>query len=108
MTINLLKSLIDADPHQEPAMNQPLQISPPYQCTDTLGSENYPGTPELQKQRDEALKRLAAQVNHNFVANFLMQRNVSTFFRNKSIHFFSERGLISMMIVWVTRILQAV
>ncbi|XP_078259970.1 protein TANC1 isoform X3 [Rhinoraja longicauda] len=52
----------NVDPHQEPVMNQPLQISPPYHCIDTLGSENYPGTPELQKQKDEALKRLAAQV----------------------------------------------
>ncbi|XP_069791545.1 protein TANC1 isoform X2 [Narcine bancroftii] len=52
-----------ADPHQELLLNQPLQkISSPFYCTDTLSSESYSGKLELQIQREEALKRLAAQV----------------------------------------------
>ncbi|XP_051881260.1 protein TANC1 isoform X2 [Pristis pectinata] len=52
----------DVDPKQDLLMNQPLQISSPFHCTVTLGNENYSGTSELKTQREEALKRLAAQV----------------------------------------------
>ncbi|XP_067843522.1 protein TANC1 isoform X2 [Heptranchias perlo] len=51
-----------ADLHQELPLSQPPQISSPFHSTNTLISGSYPGTPELQRQREEALKRLATQV----------------------------------------------
>uniref|UniRef100_UPI00398F2B13 protein TANC1 isoform X2 n=2 Tax=Pristiophorus japonicus TaxID=55135 RepID=UPI00398F2B13 len=51
-----------ADLHQELPLSQPSQISSPFHSTNTLSIGSYPGTPELQRRREEALKRLSAQV----------------------------------------------
>ncbi|XP_072903470.1 protein TANC1-like isoform X2 [Hemitrygon akajei] len=51
----------NVDPQQEHHQNQPLQISS-FHCSVPLGSESYSGTSELQRQREEALKRLGAEV----------------------------------------------
>uniref|UniRef100_A0A4W3HPW2 Tetratricopeptide repeat, ankyrin repeat and coiled-coil containing 1 n=1 Tax=Callorhinchus milii TaxID=7868 RepID=A0A4W3HPW2_CALMI len=50
-----------ADCHQELPLSQPPQTSSPFN-TNTLSSGSCPGTPELQRRREEAVKRLAAQV----------------------------------------------
>ncbi|XP_059822477.1 protein TANC1 isoform X2 [Hypanus sabinus] len=51
----------NVDSQQEHHQNQPLQISS-FHCSVPLGSESYSGTSELQRQREEALKRLGAEV----------------------------------------------
>ncbi|XP_078084428.1 protein TANC1 isoform X2 [Mustelus asterias] len=48
--------------HQELPLSQLPQISSPFRSTNTLNDGSFPGTPELQRRREEALKRLAAQV----------------------------------------------
>ncbi|XP_041057733.1 protein TANC1 isoform X1 [Carcharodon carcharias] len=48
--------------HQELPLSQPPQTSSPFHSTNTSSNGSFPGTPELQRRREEALKKLAAQV----------------------------------------------
>ncbi|XP_055072246.2 protein TANC1 isoform X1 [Misgurnus anguillicaudatus] len=43
-------------------LSQPPQSTPPPSATNTLRSSSCPSTPELQRRREEAVKRLAAKV----------------------------------------------
>uniref|UniRef100_A0A3Q1H464 Tetratricopeptide repeat, ankyrin repeat and coiled-coil containing 1 n=1 Tax=Acanthochromis polyacanthus TaxID=80966 RepID=A0A3Q1H464_9TELE len=43
-------------------MSQPPQPTPPSSATNTLRTNSCPGTPEMQRRREEAVKRLAAKV----------------------------------------------
>ncbi|XP_038645553.1 protein TANC1-like isoform X1 [Scyliorhinus canicula] len=52
----------NTNPHKELALSQPLQISSSFNAPNTLNNGSFRGTPELQRKREEALKRLAAQV----------------------------------------------
>ncbi|XP_067891379.1 protein TANC1 isoform X2 [Heterodontus francisci] len=52
----------NADLHQDLPLSQPPQISSTSHSTNTLSSGGFPGTPEQQRRREAALKRLAAQV----------------------------------------------
>uniref|UniRef100_A0A096M9Z9 Tetratricopeptide repeat, ankyrin repeat and coiled-coil containing 1 n=1 Tax=Poecilia formosa TaxID=48698 RepID=A0A096M9Z9_POEFO len=43
-------------------LSQPPQPTPPPSATNTLSSNSCPGTPEMQRRREEAVKRLASKV----------------------------------------------
>ncbi|KAK5600250.1 Protein tanc1 [Crenichthys baileyi] len=43
-------------------LSQPPQPTPPSSATNTLSSNSCPGTPEMQRRREEAVKRLASKV----------------------------------------------
>lgn len=43
-------------------LSQPPQPTPPSSATNTLRTNSCPGTPEMQRRREEAVKRLAAKV----------------------------------------------
>lgn len=43
-------------------LSQPPQPTPPPSATNTLRPSSCPSTPELQRRREEAVKRLAAKV----------------------------------------------
>ncbi|XP_077473135.1 protein TANC1 [Stigmatopora argus] len=43
-------------------LSQPPQPTPPASATNTLRTNSCPGTPEMQRRREEAVKRLAAKV----------------------------------------------
>ncbi|KAF7215948.1 protein TANC1 isoform X3 [Nothobranchius furzeri] len=43
-------------------LSQPPQPTPPSSATNTLSTSSCPGTPELQRRREEAVKRLGAKV----------------------------------------------
>ncbi|XP_054642191.1 protein TANC1 isoform X3 [Dunckerocampus dactyliophorus] len=43
-------------------LSQPPQPTPPSSATNTLRTNSCPGTPEIQRRREEAVKRLAAKV----------------------------------------------
>ncbi|XP_061697711.1 protein TANC1 isoform X2 [Syngnathoides biaculeatus] len=43
-------------------LTQPPQPTPPSSATNTLRTNSCPGTPEMQRRREEAVKRLAAKV----------------------------------------------
>uniref|UniRef100_A0A671YTU0 Tetratricopeptide repeat, ankyrin repeat and coiled-coil containing 1 n=1 Tax=Sparus aurata TaxID=8175 RepID=A0A671YTU0_SPAAU len=49
-------------PGAELPLSQPPQPTPPSSATNTLRSNSCPGTPEMQRRREEAVKRLAAKV----------------------------------------------
>ncbi|XP_031714441.1 protein TANC1 isoform X5 [Anarrhichthys ocellatus] len=49
-------------PSAELPLSQPPQPTPPSSATNTLRTNSCPGTPEMQRRRDEAVKRLAAKV----------------------------------------------
>lgn len=49
-------------PGAELPLTQPPQPTPPSSATNTLRSSSCPGTPDLQRRREEAVKRLAAKV----------------------------------------------
>uniref|UniRef100_A0AAQ4PP75 Tetratricopeptide repeat, ankyrin repeat and coiled-coil containing 1b n=1 Tax=Gasterosteus aculeatus aculeatus TaxID=481459 RepID=A0AAQ4PP75_GASAC len=49
-------------PCAELPLSQPPQPTPPSSATNTLRTNSCPGTPEMQRRRDEAVKRLAAKV----------------------------------------------
>ncbi|XP_068613067.1 protein TANC1-like [Brachionichthys hirsutus] len=49
-------------PSTELPLSQPPQPTPPSSATNTLRTNSCPGTPEMQRQREEAVKRLAAKV----------------------------------------------
>ncbi|KAM8856304.1 protein TANC1-like isoform 2-T3 [Spinachia spinachia] len=49
-------------PSAELPLSQPPQPTPPSSATNTLRTSSCPGTPEMQRRRDEAVKRLAAKV----------------------------------------------
>uniref|UniRef100_A0A8C1R136 Tetratricopeptide repeat, ankyrin repeat and coiled-coil containing 1b n=1 Tax=Cyprinus carpio TaxID=7962 RepID=A0A8C1R136_CYPCA len=53
-----------ASPKSDPdlPLSQPPQPTPPPSATNTLRSSSCPSTPELQRRREEAVKRLAAKV----------------------------------------------
>uniref|UniRef100_A0AAQ5YAT6 Tetratricopeptide repeat, ankyrin repeat and coiled-coil containing 1b n=1 Tax=Amphiprion ocellaris TaxID=80972 RepID=A0AAQ5YAT6_AMPOC len=51
-----------AGPSTELPMSQPPQPTPPSSATNTLRTNSCPGTPEMQRRREEAVKRLAAKV----------------------------------------------
>ncbi|KAI9530418.1 hypothetical protein NQZ68_004436 [Dissostichus eleginoides] len=48
-------------PNAELALSQPPQPTPPSSATNTLRTSSCPGTPEMQRRREEAVKRLAAK-----------------------------------------------
>lgn len=43
-------------------LSQPPQPTPPSSANNTLRTGSCPGTPEVQRRREEAVKRLAAKV----------------------------------------------
>ncbi|XP_017279949.1 protein TANC1 isoform X5 [Kryptolebias marmoratus] len=43
-------------------LSQPPQPTPPSSATNTLSTSSCPGTPEMQRRREEAVKRLASKV----------------------------------------------
>ncbi|XP_034742370.1 protein TANC1 isoform X3 [Etheostoma cragini] len=49
-------------PSTELPLSQPPQPTPPASATNTLRTSSCPGTPEMQRRREEAVKRLAAKV----------------------------------------------
>uniref|UniRef100_A0A8C4E633 Tetratricopeptide repeat, ankyrin repeat and coiled-coil containing 1b n=1 Tax=Dicentrarchus labrax TaxID=13489 RepID=A0A8C4E633_DICLA len=49
-------------PSTELPLSQPPQPTPPSSATNTLRTNSCPGTPEMQRCREEAVKRLAAKV----------------------------------------------
>ncbi|XP_031154567.1 protein TANC1 isoform X6 [Sander lucioperca] len=49
-------------PSTELPLSQPPQPTPPASATNTLRTNSCPGTPEMQRRREEAVKRLAAKV----------------------------------------------
>ncbi|KAI3356188.1 hypothetical protein L3Q82_017446, partial [Scortum barcoo] len=49
-------------PGAELPLSQPPQPTPPSSATNTLRTNSCPGTPEIQRRREEAVKRLAAKV----------------------------------------------
>ncbi|XP_044221789.1 protein TANC1 isoform X2 [Thunnus albacares] len=49
-------------PSSELPLSQPPQPTPPSSATNTLRTNSCPGTPEMQRRREEAVKRLAAKV----------------------------------------------
>uniref|UniRef100_A0A8C2Z3R9 Tetratricopeptide repeat, ankyrin repeat and coiled-coil containing 1 n=1 Tax=Cyclopterus lumpus TaxID=8103 RepID=A0A8C2Z3R9_CYCLU len=49
-------------PSTELPLSQPPQPTPPSSATNTLRTNSCPGTPEMQRRREEAVKRLAAKV----------------------------------------------
>ncbi|XP_029314382.1 protein TANC1 isoform X3 [Cottoperca gobio] len=49
-------------PSTELPLSQPPQPTPPSSATNTLRTNSCPGTPEIQRRREEAVKRLAAKV----------------------------------------------
>uniref|UniRef100_A0A8C6Q0F4 Tetratricopeptide repeat, ankyrin repeat and coiled-coil containing 1 n=1 Tax=Nothobranchius furzeri TaxID=105023 RepID=A0A8C6Q0F4_NOTFU len=51
-----------ASPKTELPLSQPPQPTPPSSATNTLSTSSCPGTPELQRRREEAVKRLGAKV----------------------------------------------
>ncbi|XP_056610537.1 protein TANC1 isoform X2 [Triplophysa dalaica] len=50
------------EPSSDLPLSQPPQPTPPPSATNTLRPSSCPGTPELQRRREEAVKRLAAKV----------------------------------------------
>uniref|UniRef100_A0A671PKZ2 Protein TANC1-like n=1 Tax=Sinocyclocheilus anshuiensis TaxID=1608454 RepID=A0A671PKZ2_9TELE len=50
------------EPSSDLPLSQPPQPTPPPSTTNTLRSSSCPSTPELQRRREEAVKRLAAKV----------------------------------------------
>ncbi|XP_016309780.1 protein TANC1-like isoform X1 [Sinocyclocheilus anshuiensis] len=50
------------EPSSDLPLSQPPQPTPPPSATNTLRSSSCPSTPELQRRREEAVKRLAAKV----------------------------------------------
>ncbi|XP_029937245.1 protein TANC1 [Myripristis murdjan] len=50
------------EPNTELPLSQPPQPTPPPSATNTLRNNSCPGTPEIQRRREEAVKRLAAKV----------------------------------------------
>lgn len=55
-------SLGTGGPGAELPLSQPPQPTPPSSATNTLRTNSCPGTPEMQRRREEAVKRLAAKV----------------------------------------------
>lgn len=51
-----------AGPSSELPLTQPPQPTPPSSATNTLRTNSCPGTPEMQRRREEAVRRLAAKV----------------------------------------------
>nr|XP_020450345.1 protein TANC1 [Monopterus albus] len=49
-------------PYTELPLTQPPQPTPPSSATNTLRTNSCPGTPEMQRCKEEAVKRLAAKV----------------------------------------------
>lgn len=43
-------------------LSQPPQPTPPSSAANTLRTSSCPGTPEMQRRKEEAVKRLAAKV----------------------------------------------
>uniref|UniRef100_UPI003AABC292 protein TANC1 isoform X2 n=1 Tax=Centroberyx gerrardi TaxID=166262 RepID=UPI003AABC292 len=50
------------EPNTELPLSQPPQPTPPPSATNTLRNSSCPGTPEIQRRREEAVKHLAAKV----------------------------------------------
>ncbi|XP_052421505.1 protein TANC1 isoform X1 [Carassius gibelio] len=50
------------EPSSDLPLSQPPQPTPPPSATNTLRSSSCPSTPELQRRREEAVRRLAAKV----------------------------------------------
>uniref|UniRef100_A0A673CXX7 Tetratricopeptide repeat, ankyrin repeat and coiled-coil containing 1b n=1 Tax=Sphaeramia orbicularis TaxID=375764 RepID=A0A673CXX7_9TELE len=48
--------------HTELPLSQPPQPTPPSSASNTLRTNSCPGTPEIQRRREEAVRRLAAKV----------------------------------------------
>uniref|UniRef100_A0A671YU49 Tetratricopeptide repeat, ankyrin repeat and coiled-coil containing 1 n=1 Tax=Sparus aurata TaxID=8175 RepID=A0A671YU49_SPAAU len=60
-----MRQIASNSPSASPKSNhfyQPPQPTPPSSATNTLRSNSCPGTPEMQRRREEAVKRLAAKV----------------------------------------------
>ncbi|XP_047456241.1 protein TANC1 isoform X2 [Mugil cephalus] len=51
-----------AGPSTELPLSQPPQPTPPSSATNTMRTNSCPGTPEMQRRREEAVKRLASKV----------------------------------------------
>lgn len=49
-------------PSAELPLSQPPQPTPPSSAANTLRTNSCPGTPDMQRRREEAVKRLAAKV----------------------------------------------
>uniref|UniRef100_A0A671PDB2 Protein TANC1-like n=1 Tax=Sinocyclocheilus anshuiensis TaxID=1608454 RepID=A0A671PDB2_9TELE len=57
-----MRQIASNSPSASPKSDQPPQPTPPPSTTNTLRSSSCPSTPELQRRREEAVKRLAAKV----------------------------------------------
>uniref|UniRef100_A0A3B5KPB2 Tetratricopeptide repeat, ankyrin repeat and coiled-coil containing 1b n=1 Tax=Xiphophorus couchianus TaxID=32473 RepID=A0A3B5KPB2_9TELE len=57
-----MRQIASNSPSASPKSNQPPQPTPPSSATNTLSSNSCPGTPEMQRRREEAVKRLASKV----------------------------------------------
>ncbi|XP_053483116.1 protein TANC1 isoform X2 [Ictalurus furcatus] len=64
-----MRQIASNSPHASPKsggselpLSQPPQVTPPSSSTNTLQSSSCPSTPELRRNREEAVKRLAAKV----------------------------------------------
>uniref|UniRef100_A0A8C6PWQ7 Tetratricopeptide repeat, ankyrin repeat and coiled-coil containing 1 n=1 Tax=Nothobranchius furzeri TaxID=105023 RepID=A0A8C6PWQ7_NOTFU len=57
-----MRQIASNSPCASPKSNQPPQPTPPSSATNTLSTSSCPGTPELQRRREEAVKRLGAKV----------------------------------------------
>uniref|UniRef100_A0A671S9S5 Protein TANC1-like n=1 Tax=Sinocyclocheilus anshuiensis TaxID=1608454 RepID=A0A671S9S5_9TELE len=57
-----MRQIASNSPSASPKSDQPPQPTPPPSATNTLRSSSCPSTPELQRRREEAVKRLAAKV----------------------------------------------
>ncbi|XP_051938681.1 protein TANC1 [Hippocampus zosterae] len=55
-------SMTSRRPPSELPLSQPPQPTPPSSAANTLRTNSCPGTPEVQRRREEAVKRLAAKV----------------------------------------------
>lgn len=50
-------------------LTQPPQPTPPSSAANTLKTSSCPGTPEMQRRREESVRRLATKVQYNHSHN---------------------------------------
>ncbi|RXN37858.1 TANC1-like isoform X1 [Labeo rohita] len=69
------------EPSSDLPLSQPPQPTPPPSATNTLRSSSCPSTPELQRRREEAVKRLAAKIDFEISLSADGLRQTGSLFR---------------------------
>ncbi|XP_031431125.1 protein TANC2 isoform X3 [Clupea harengus] len=59
---NRMRQIASDSPHASPKHGEGLSLSQPQSAHGTLGGGSCPGTPEMRRRQEEALRRLASQV----------------------------------------------